>query len=173
MFGFLIVYFNLLFWLQPCCLSQKWNGLFSQSRKYLLYTIGSLFLTKRLKFNYIFSFIQVETWLRDASNYVKNAKIESKKSRSKKNVETLSNLLTTFMENSLTQQEDRVSKLSRLASALQNADAKRRAGDLIFKQERVRQKLSHLGEILDGKIVKLDQSQSNGAHDVSRVYLNL
>ncbi len=82
-------------------------------------------------------------------------------------VENLSSLLYTFMKSNMKQQEERVTKLSRLAATLQNTDAKKRAGDMVFKQERIAQKLDHLRDSLDGRAAKINEAQPNGGHEVS------
>ncbi len=101
---------------------------------------------------------------------MKNNRIEAKKCRTKKDVENILGLLAAFMQNNIAQQEERVAKLSRLAAVLQNTDAKKRAGDLIFKQERINQKLNRLGESLEVKAAKITGMLQNGTHEVSLEY---
>ena len=93
--------------------------------------------------------------------------MEAKKSHSKQDVENLIKHLNTFKESSLSNQEDRIANVSELASKLQNADAKNRAGDLIFKQESVTRRFASLFDSLAVKAVKMERNQPNGAHDVS------
>ena len=70
--------------------------------------------------------------------------------------------------NNVSDQCERISKISLLAAKLQNSDAKSRTSHLIHRQESAIKKLGALTENLQEKAVRITEAQPNGADDVSK-----